>query len=193
MAFDGEQVLDAIRTRRVVRFWTAEPVAEHEVRRVVDAARWAPAAGNRRVHHFVAVRDPVTIRLIKAISPGISELPTGMIVIAIDHERVASAGGQFHHRSLMIDVGTAAQTMLLAAHALGLGAGPVTSFSRAGARALLGLPHSMSPELIVCLGHPVQNVVNQRVQPARRIRLRDLVSWERFDAQKPARPEGGTR
>ncbi|MGQ0569498.1 MAG: nitroreductase family protein [Armatimonadota bacterium] len=188
----AEPVLAAIRTRRVVRFWAAEPLAQRELRRVVEAARWAPTAGNRRVHHIVAVRDPVTIRLIKTISPGISGTPTGMIVIAIDHEQVARAGGQVHHRSLMIDVGTAAQTMLLAAHALGLGAGPVTSFSRAGLRVLVGLPASMSPEMIVCLGHPAPNVVNQRVQPSRRIRLRDLVTWERFNTQESAPDEGGT-
>ena len=44
--------------------------------------------------------------------------------------------------------------MLLAAHALGLGAGPVTSFSRAAVATVLGLPEGWAPELIVCLGHP---------------------------------------
>jgi nitroreductase len=34
-------------------------------------------------------------------------------------------------KGLHVDVGTAAQTMLLAAHALGLGSGLVTSFSQA--------------------------------------------------------------
>src|SRR5262249_33213239 len=51
------------------------------------------------------------------------------------------------------DVGTAAQTMLLAAHSLGLGSGVVTSFSQAAASAVLNLPEGWSPEMLVCLGH----------------------------------------
>jgi hypothetical protein len=40
-------------------------------------------------------------------------------------------------KGLYVDVGTAAQTILLAAHSLGLGAGIVTSFSRAAVGAIL--------------------------------------------------------
>jgi nitroreductase len=51
-------------------------------------------------------------------------------------------------------VGTAVQTMLLAAHAIGLGAGPVMSFSKAAVGVILQLPDHLSPEALVCLGHP---------------------------------------
>lgn len=47
--------------------------------------------------------------------------------------------------------------MLLAAEATGLGACPVTSFSRAGTARLLGLDAGMDPRLIVCLGHPASS------------------------------------
>ena len=52
-----------------------------------------------------------------------------------------------------IDVGTAAATLLLAAHSIGLGAGPVTSFSRTALATILRLPAEVRPELIICLGH----------------------------------------
>jgi len=42
---------------------------------------------------------------------------------------------------------------LLPAHSIGLGACRVTSFSRAAAGRILGLPKGHSPEMIVCLGH----------------------------------------
>jgi nitroreductase len=54
---------------------------------------------------------------------------------------------------LYIDVGTAAATMLLAAHAIGLASCPVTSFSRVAVARLLGLDEAITPQLIVCLGH----------------------------------------
>ncbi|HVE30906.1 MAG TPA: nitroreductase family protein, partial [Mycobacteriales bacterium] len=53
-----------------------------------------------------------------------------------------------------VDVGTTAATMLLAAHAVGLGSCPVTSFSRAAVARLLGLAEGIEPRLVVCLGHP---------------------------------------
>ena len=57
-------------------------------------------------------------------------------------------------KGLYIDVGTAAQTMHLAAHALGLGAGVVTSFSQAAVIRVLNIPGHLTPEMFVCLGYP---------------------------------------
>lgn len=191
MASNGEGILQTIRTRRVVRHWTGEPLTEHDIRRVVDAVRWAPAAGNRRVQHYVVVRDSTTVRLIKALSPGMSAVPAAIIVTCIDEDRVAEARGRFARDNLMIDVGTATQTILLAAHALGLRAGPVTSFSAAGVRVLLGLPATVSPVLLICLGHAARDVMTQRVRPAQRVSLADRVNWERFEATSAVRHEGG--
>ena len=62
-------VLEAIRTRRVTRAMSTEPVDPAEVDVVLGAARWAPNAGNRRLQPVVAVTDPVTLRLLRAVSP----------------------------------------------------------------------------------------------------------------------------
>ena len=67
---------------------------------------------------------------------------------AVEYGVAPSSGGRY------VDVGTAGQTMLLAADALRLGSGPVTSFSKAAVGAALNLPGSLRPEMIICLGHP---------------------------------------
>jgi len=88
-------------------------------------------------------------------------------------------------KGLYVDVGTAAQTMLLAAHSLGLGSGVVTSFSQAAVSAVLNLPEGWSPELFVCLGHaaPVQPT---GMRARGNVTWRTLTRWERFSsAQKP--------
>ncbi|WP_269804856.1 nitroreductase family protein [Pseudonocardia kujensis] len=75
-----------------------------------------------------------------------------------------------------VDVGTAAATLLLAAHALGLGAGPVTSFSRAAVGVVLRLPAGWVPEMIVCLGHPAAvGPAPMRARP--RLTWQDLTTW----------------
>jgi len=48
----------------------------------------------------------------------------------------------------------AAENMLLAAHALGLGACPVKSFSAAAVKEILELPDGIEPELILMIGYP---------------------------------------
>ncbi len=172
-------LLDTIRTRRVTRDFTEEAVMREDLLHVLEAARWAPSAGNRRLHRFIAIQDPITIKLIRAVSPGIHGHPTALVVICIDWAKVARLGCKAHHPGVYIDVGTAAENMLLAAHSLGLGAGPMTSFSREGVRVILRLPDWLSPELMICLGYPDTPRSSPR-RPAKPTRLEDLVCWERF-------------
>ena len=75
----------------------------------------------------------------------------------IDRQRAAGYGFRPDTPGLYVDVGTTAATLLLAAHAVGLAACPVTSFSRAAAARLLGLDAAVVPQLIVCLGHADHN------------------------------------
>src|SRR5262245_4570721 len=153
-----DPVLEAIRTRRMARALTGESIARAELEEVLKAARRAPSAGNRRLHRFVAIQDPLTLKLLRMVTPGMFQRPTAIVVICIDGGRAASFGMRPTARGLYVDVGTAAQTMLLAAHSLGLGAGAVTSFSQAAVSAVLNLPVTWSPEMFICLGHaaPVQ-------------------------------------
>ena len=51
-------VLEAIRTRRSVRKFSPEPVSDEELRRVLEAARWAPSWANTQCWEIVVVRDP---------------------------------------------------------------------------------------------------------------------------------------
>jgi len=87
------------------------------------------------------------------VSPGMLQRPTAAIVVCVDWEQVHNYGFSPANPGPYIDVGTAAATLLLAAHSIGLGAGPVTSFSRTALATILRLPAEVRPELIICLGH----------------------------------------
>jgi len=147
-------VYDAIRTRRVTRAMSPEPVDPDLVAAVLESARWAPNAGNRRLQPVLPVSDPVTLRLLRAISPGMVPRPPAALVICVDAARAEEFGFPPRYRGLYVDVGTTAATLLLAAQSVGLGACPVTSFSRSAAARILGLRNGLSAEMIVCLGHP---------------------------------------
>lgn len=145
---------ETILTRRVTRSMSDQPISEEDVEGVLRAGRHAPNAGNRRLQPVHAVTDAGTLRLIRLVAPGMLAKPAAALVICIDRGRAATFGFREDSPGLFIDVGTSAATMLLAAHALGLASGPVTSFSRAAVDRLLGLPPSVHSRMIVCLGHP---------------------------------------
>jgi nitroreductase len=172
-------VLEAIRTRRVARALTNAPVDRALVEEMLKAARWAPSGGNRRLHRFVAVQDPLTLRLLRMASPGMFQRPQAVIVICIDGLRARSFGMLPTAKGLYVDVGTAAQTILLAAHSLDLGAGIVTSFSRAAVGAILNLPEGLSPEMFICLGYAAPRQPSA-IRPRSPVTWQSLSHWERF-------------
>jgi nitroreductase len=57
---------EVIETTPTCRFYRPDPVPDDVLRRVLDAARWAPTGGNRQGVRFVVVRDPARRRQLKA-------------------------------------------------------------------------------------------------------------------------------
>lgn len=52
-----EILRQVIEGRRTVRRYTGAPVPEDDVRRILDAARYAPSSGNEQPWKFLVVRD----------------------------------------------------------------------------------------------------------------------------------------
>lgn len=179
-----EEFLELIGTRRVIRNMTDEPVEREQLEKVLEAGRWAPVAGNQRVQRFVVTQDPTTLRLLRMVSPGMAQRPQAAIVLCIDRDKVEATRSSPSDRSPYIDLGTTMQTMMLAAHAIGLGSGPVTSFAGEAVRVVLNLPSNLSPEVIICIGHPASGPqMPMRRERHERLSWHDLTRWERFEDQ----------
>jgi nitroreductase len=179
----SDDALELIRTRRVVRAMTSEPVPRDQLEQILEAATHAPNAGNRRLQRFIVVDRASTLRVLRMLSPGMLQHPAAVIIICSDVVKAVEYGFAPSSRGLYVDVGTAGQTMLLAAHALRLGSGPVTSFSKAAVGAALNLPRSLRPEMIICLGHPGHNKPPPMTR-GRRHSWKDVTHWGRFDADQ---------
>jgi nitroreductase len=183
-------VLATIRTRRVTRAFEERPVAVEAILDLLEAGRWAPSGGNRRIHRFLVIRDRGTLSRLRAVSPGMLGMPAAVIAICTDSTRAAEELVQLEHdATILIDVGTAAMNMMLAAHALGLGTCPVSSFSHVAARVVLDLPPALEPELLLLLGHPARPPVAPPASSAQGRRAAalpaGLVSWERLGQAEP--------
>jgi albonoursin synthase len=183
---DGDRLLDLIRARRSVRAHTEELVPAEVLAQLLEAARWAPTGGNRQRWCFVVVQDPLRIRKLAAVSPGLLGKPTALIVICSETDNGADRSRELNEACSLIETGMAAQNIMLAATAWRLGSCPVRSFNAAAVGRLLKLPAGIQPELIVTLGHPARQVRAPARRPAEQ-----LIHWEHFGGQKgQSDPEG---
>jgi nitroreductase len=146
-------VLEAIRSRRSVRKYTDEPVSREFLVRVLDAARWAPSAGNWQPWRFVVVTDPVMVRVIEQVAPGFHfEAPSVLIVVCWQRDERCS--GQAREHFLAANCYIAAQNIVLSAWALGLGTCMIGSFAPSAVAEVLSLPDDVHPETIIAIGYP---------------------------------------
>ncbi|MGW0802455.1 nitroreductase family protein [Nonomuraea sp. NPDC002799] len=164
-------VLGVIRTRTVVRQYTAEPVSDATVRTLVAAMTAAPSASNLQAWAFVVVRDQARVRSVRAFAPGMVGRPALVLVACLDH---SGYGEEVHPRQVgRLCVAMAVQNFLLAAHALGLGACPASSFLAAPIRLLLDMPPHLEPVLLVSAGYPA--VTSPPSPPSPRRALHEVV------------------
>lgn len=151
-----EQVINNIMTRVSVRDFTGEKISEAQIQTLLRAGMAAPSAMNRQPWAFVVItEDSMIARLGEAFPysrcgnhPAIAIIPCG------DMNKTLSGDG----RDFWInDVSAATENILLAAHAMGLGAvwtGLHPSERYHEAQAVLGLPEHIIPLCIIPVGIP---------------------------------------
>ncbi|KUK02427.1 MAG: Uncharacterized protein XD58_1400 [Thermotoga sp. 50_1627] len=146
-------VKEAIFGRRSVREFTEEPVDASTLKEIMLAGIYAPSAGNLQPWQFYCYTSPKAIKTIKSASPGILGSPQAIIVACVDEDKLKKLGLKEWRINAVLDIGMACQNMMLRAFELGVGTCPVTSFDPDLLRALLELPETHNPVLLVAVGH----------------------------------------
>jgi nitroreductase len=178
----AHEILDLMRRRRVVRRYEAGSLSRSQLEALIEAAYWAPSGGNRRPVKFAVIDRPAQIRRVMAASPGILGNPSAVIALCIDWSKsphLAIDDPRTAHPT-HVDIGAAMENVLLAAEALGLGAGPVMSFHRATVRRLLKVPDNWTPLVLITLGARSPAALRE-VEPAGSERLSRVVIWEQSE------------
>lgn len=153
-------VFEAIKTRRSVRNFTDQPVSEKEVNKLLDAAVQAPSAGNLQPWEFIVVRKPeVKHGLSQAAldQKFIEQAPVVIVVCADPAKSAPRYGSRGIDLYCLQDTAAAAQNILLAAQALGLGTCWVGAFNEERAREVLKIPKPVRPVAIIPVGHAVRS------------------------------------
>jgi nitroreductase len=143
-------VVMAIGTVRVVRRYRDEAIAPEVLRDLVDAGRHAGSSKNQQRWQFVVVRDRTSLQRLGKAGPYAGHVPSAAAAIAL--VTPAPRAGDPH--SVMWDLGRAAQNIVLAAWAAGIGSCPVTVYQQAVVREALGLPDDRHCEYLLTLGYP---------------------------------------
>jgi nitroreductase len=153
-------VLEAIKGRRSVRAFRSEKnVSEETVQELIDAACWAPSAGNIQPWEFIVVRKPeIKRRLAEAAfdQSFIDEAPV-VIVVCADENRSSEGYGQRGRALYCIqDTSAAIQNIHLAAYSLGLGTCWVGAFKEDEVREILKIPRGIRPVALIPVGYPLK-------------------------------------
>jgi len=174
-------VFEAIKGRRSVRKYKLKTVERELIKKLLDAARWAPSAGNIQSWEYIVVDDQKALDMIRKISPGyFGEAPL-VILVCSDREKAYRIGGVLGRDYLsIVDCAMATQNILLAAYALGLGTCAVKSFSRTAIKEILEIPEGIEPEILVVIGYP-----DQTPTPPPRISLNEIVYLNKYGEKFP--------
>jgi nitroreductase len=149
----------ALRKRHACRnFDPSKALSAELLGKLVYAAHRAPTGGGTPYRFLIVVQDPIQLKMLKLLSPGLFGNPPVVFVIC---SRTIIGGELLPKMDLdeccHIDAGAAAENIVLVAYALGLGACFVKSYSETGVARLLDLPSDARTELMVSVGYPGQN------------------------------------
>lgn len=145
-------LLEGIYTRRSVRQYTDQPIAQEQLLQIIRAGMWAPSGRNNQPWRFVIVKNSETKKELAKQTKyhAIIENAAACIAVFIDKSAI------YHEVKDHQSIGACLQNMLLAAHGLGLGAlwiGEILKNADA-VRSLLSLPDEMDLMAVVTLGYP---------------------------------------
>ena len=162
--------LDVIMTRTSIRSFTGDPVSKEQLETILKAGMAAPTAMNGQPWRFVVVTDKDKIAEVFAAGPRSGMFTTAGAVIVVCGETTAmrkpfgqpdAAEVEMPNMFWYEDCSAAAENILLAAHALGLGAVWAAGYPAqeriAPIAAALGIPEKVVPLCIIPVGIPAEN------------------------------------
>ena len=153
---NGQAAIENIMTRTSIRQYKNQPVEQEKIDIMLKAAMAAPTAVNLQPWHFIVINDKKTIDLLAGPRPTNAPL---MIAVCGDTDKTSMPDGKGKLPDFWVqDVSAATENLLLAAHALGLGAvwtGVYPAMERvADVANVLNCPSNIIPLAVVRVGYP---------------------------------------
>lgn len=134
-------------------FDRAHEIGDDDVAALLEAARWAPSAGNGQPWRFLVTRrgERTHARLFTALHPGNQAWAGAASALILVAARVAADDGTPHPWALY-DTGQAVAALVTQAQAHGLAVHQIGGFDTAAVRAEFGLADDLTPVVIIAIG-----------------------------------------
>ena len=165
------EALDALMGRRSIRAYTGQHVTDEQVETLLRAAMAAPSACNQQPWEYVVARNRETLSAVPSFHPFSSMLPNASCGIFVCCNAAALANPKCAPFWVQ-DCSAATQNILLAAHAMGLGAVWLGAYPNqeicTRIAQLLSLPEGITAFSMVAVGVPAEHKApSQRFDPRR--------------------------
>jgi nitroreductase len=169
MSDDCNAIMKIIKGRRSIRRFKSKPVEREKIETLLEAARWAPSAGNAQPWDFIIITDSRTIQGLKTVMTGVmGNMKEGPVLILVCSNRNRETAWSRY------DIGCALQNILLCAHCMGLGACAIGGFDEGMIVKLLDLPEDSKPCLFITAGYPESGVPVPRRRAVKEIIRREV-------------------
>ncbi len=162
MTHDNNPIIQAIHERRSIRKFTAEPVSREDLITILEAGRWAPSGLNNQPWRFMVIRktDARHENLAECTKYAhIVRASSACICVLLEKDAMYSE--MKDHQG----AGACIQNMLLATHALGLGAvwlGQIIN-DQSATLGVLGVDEQLYElQAVLAVGHPDQKGSSSR-------------------------------
>lgn len=155
-----QAVLDNIATRTSIRDYEARPVEKEKIEKMLRTAMAAPTAMNKQPWHFVVVDQRNVLDALAGANPYakmLKKAPLAIVVCGNTDKMIEGGGRDFWIQ----DASAATENLLLAAHAMGLGAvwtGAYPSEERCiSISKVLSLSDNLIPLNMIVVGYPAEH------------------------------------
>jgi nitroreductase len=152
-------VLEAIKGRRSIRAFKNRNVSQELVEKLIEAAIWAPSAGNIQPWEFVIVRRVEIKRGLAEAALDqkfIEEAPVVIVVCADENRSSQRYGVRGKALYCIQDTAASVQNINLVAYSFGLGTCWIGAFREEEARKILRVPKGMRPVAMIPVGYPAE-------------------------------------
>jgi nitroreductase len=156
-------VYEAILKRRAIRRFKDKAVPYPALEKCIDAARLAPSGRNQQLCEYIVINDAkVLAGIFENIGgsaklppdkggPAPSQTPKAYTIILINKTKEGDAA---RRRVTLIDVGMAAENIILTALEQGIGCCPILMFNETDLKLLLEIPDGYDIALVIAMGYP---------------------------------------
>jgi nitroreductase len=161
-------IYEAILKRRSIRRFKNKAVPYEILEKCIDAARVAPSGRNQQLGEYIVINDAEVLPGIFENIGGSAKLPPdkggprpeqspkAYTIVLINKTR---EGDINRRRVTLLDIGMAAENIILTALEQGIGSCPILMFHEANLKLLLDIPEEYDIALVIAMGYPDESPV----------------------------------